>query len=102
MNLARHSKLPGAWMPILLLATSVPSLLQAQDPPLTREGRYWVRTLSGSGPISQLRMQVKTNGDVTVRGHAQSGYSYTVKLRVRATTEAQARRRLAELRVSAA
>jgi DUF4097 and DUF4098 domain-containing protein YvlB len=77
-------------------------LLRAQEPAITREGRYWVRSFEGTGAVTQPRIQVKTNGDVTVTGTQKSGYSYTVKLRVRAGNEKQARARLESMRVSTA
>jgi hypothetical protein len=83
---------------ILLLAPS----LWAQEPAVTREGRYWVQTVAGSGVVAQPRMQVKTSGDVTVSGINKGGYSYQLKLRVRAANERQARARLAAMKVVAA
>ena len=79
-----------------------PLLLCAQDSPVTREGRYWVKTIRGAGAIAQPRVQVKTNGDVAVNGHAARGYSYQLKLRVRANNEREARAQLAAVRISAA
>jgi DUF4097 and DUF4098 domain-containing protein YvlB len=86
----------------LLLSAIVLPALVAQESAITREGRYWVKSIQGSGAIAQSRLQVKTNGDVTVTGASKSGYTYTLKLRVRAANEKQARARLAASPISAA
>jgi len=78
-----------------------PFLVGAQESAVTREGRYWVRTIRGAGTISQPRVQVRTSGDVTVNGDAARGYSYELRLRVRANSVLEARARLAGLRISA-
>src|ERR1041385_6235113 len=83
---------------VLLLPLFV---LQAQESSVTREGRYWVKTLRGAGALTQTRMQVRTHGAITVTGNGRAGYSYTLKLRVRAANERQARERLSAI-VSAA
>src|ERR1044071_2466606 len=85
---------------VLLLTAVLAPGLRAQESAVTREGGYWVQSVAGSGAISQSRMQVKTNGDVAVSGGSKSGYSYLLKLRVKASTEKQARSRLAVMRVS--
>jgi len=76
--------------------------LAAQESAVTREGHYWVQSIAGAGNITQPRMQVNMNGDVAVSGAARNGYSYVLKLRVRASSERQARARLAAMRVSTA
>src|SRR5262249_55408733 len=60
------------------------------------------QSIAGSGAVTQSRMQVKTIGDVTVTGAGKNGYSYVFKLRVRASTERQARARLEGMRISTA
>jgi hypothetical protein len=85
---------------LLLSAALVPA--QAQESGIVREGRYWVQAVAGSGAMNQPRIQVKTNGDVTVSGASRSGYSYVLKLRVRASSERQARARLSAMRVATA
>jgi DUF4097 and DUF4098 domain-containing protein YvlB len=84
----------------VLAAANLPALV-AQDSQIAREGRYWVRTVTGSAPVAQARIEVRTNGDVTILGGTQNGYSYSAKLRVRASNERQARERLAAMRLSA-
>ena len=75
-------------------------LLYGQESAVTREGRYWVKTIHGSGALAQPRVQVRTHGDVAVRANAPARYSYTLKLRVLAANERQARERLANVHVS--
>jgi hypothetical protein len=88
----------SAWATLILF---LPSLLLAQESAITREGRYWVQTVTGAGTLTQSHIQVRTNGDVTVRGASKNaGYSYLLKLRVRAPNERQARARLAGMHVS--
>src|SRR5437762_295531 len=77
-------------------------VLAAQESAVTREGGYWVQGIAGAGAVAQARMQVKTNGDVTVSGSAKSGYSYVLKLRVKASNEKQARALLSAMRISTA
>jgi len=86
---------------IAILAAMLLPALVAQESAITREGRYWVQSIQGSGSIAQTRLQVRTNGDVTVAGSSKRGYTYTLKLRVRAANERQARTRLAATQVSA-
>jgi DUF4097 and DUF4098 domain-containing protein YvlB len=85
---------------LFLMAVALP-LVYAQEPALTREGRYWIKTINGAGRLAQSRVLIKAAGDITVRSGAQNNYSYTVKLRVRAATERQAQARLAALQVYA-
>jgi DUF4097 and DUF4098 domain-containing protein YvlB len=74
----------------------------AQSQEITREGAYWVRTITGTGAIpSSTRMRVTANGDVTVRGAAQNNYWYSVKLRIKARNQAQASALLSGLHVTA-
>src|SRR5690349_12686749 len=87
---------------LLLVGAILLPALVAQESAISREGRYWVKSIHGSGAIAQARLQVRTNGDVTVAGSPNSSYTYTLKLRVRAANEKQARARLAATHVSAA
>ncbi len=84
----------------LLLGAWLLPALGAQESAVTREGGYWVQSIAGAGTVAQSRMQVKTNGDVAVSGGSKSGYSYVLKLRVKASSERQARARLAAMRIS--
>ena len=72
---------------------------QAQE--ITREGAYWVRTMTGTGPIAATaRMRVTTDGDVTVRGAAQNNFWYAAKLRVKARNQNEAVAWLNRLRIT--
>jgi DUF4097 and DUF4098 domain-containing protein YvlB len=89
---------PGLRLLLLCLAPAI----FAQESGISREGSYWVKTITSSGAIRQSRLQVRTTGDISVSGTAQGSYSYTMKLRVKAANERQARERLGDLHVSAA
>src|SRR5689334_2639797 len=87
----------------VLFLLAAPLSLAAQNTTLTREGGYWVRTLTGTGPLTCCKnMRVSADGDVNVRGVEQGIYSYIVKMRVKARNESEARRRFDGLRVEVA
>jgi hypothetical protein len=90
----------GWSLPLALITTGVMSASGGQ---LVREGAYWVETVTGGLPLEDggvLRVHVK--GAVTVRGGAGEGVRYTLKKRVRAQSEAEARSLLDQLRFRAA
>ncbi len=87
---------------LILLSVALAPAPAAQESAITREGPYWVKTVAGTGSVQESRMQIRTNGDVAVSGAAKSGYSYVLKLRVRASSERQARARLEAMKVSTA
>jgi DUF4097 and DUF4098 domain-containing protein YvlB len=58
---------------------------------LTREGGQWAKTLHGTEPAAP-RLRVNAHGPVTLEGGVSDSLSYSVKVSVRARTEAQARR----------
>lgn len=65
-----------------VLAQAVPA---QSEPPITREGRFWVRSISGSvGLGSAERFRLDTVGNVVLRGDAGSSINYTLKLRAEA------------------
>jgi len=69
---------------------------------LTREGRYWMQTVEGSVPSGPGgRLRVNSVGSITVRGAAGSETRYTAKMRVRAESEAEAKRWLGQARIAA-
>jgi hypothetical protein len=83
----------------LALVLITAGVMSASAGPLVREGAYWVETLSGSLPLNAdgvLKVQVR--GAVTVRGGAADGVRYTLKKRVRARSESEARVLLDQLR----
>src|SRR5438477_2639121 len=63
-----------------------------QDPPLTREGNYWVRTTTGSisGPLPP-RVQVAAKAHIVLRGGTGDQVVYRITQRVRASNPAIAR-----------
>jgi len=69
----------------LVVVGAAPALLGQAETPVTREGRFWVRSISGSVPIGTAeRFRLDTTGNVVLRGEAGSGANYTLKLRVEA------------------
>jgi hypothetical protein len=83
----------AVWILPLLLAVGL-----AQ----TREGNYWVQMTSGTIPVaSSGRLRVSSQGAIEARGTAGGEINYSLKKRVRAQTEAEARRLLSEFRVRA-
>ncbi len=80
-----------------LLATLPAALpLGAQNPgAVVREGRYWVQTDEGSVPALGLnRLRISSIGSIKVRGDAAAQVHYVARKRVRAGSEAEARRLL--------
>lgn len=76
-----------------ILATFVlPAAAFSQgNSPITREGRYWVQTISGSVPASGAsRMRVITEGNVVLRGDSGGKLVYSAKVRVKARSEKEA------------
>src|SRR5690242_10720554 len=58
---------------------------------ITREGRYWVQTLSGSIPANGAsRMRVITEGNVVLKGDTGGKLVYSVKARVKAGSQKEA------------
>lgn len=76
----------------------------AQDAPIRREGAHWVQTITGSLSLPpDCRLQVQTRGPVTLQGVPSSQrITYSIKKRVRAKSEAQARALLRSASVNAA
>jgi hypothetical protein len=64
----------------------------AEESKLTREGDFWVQTITGSEAAAPGgRLRVTTNGQVSVRGADDSQVQYVVNKRVKAKTEREAR-----------
>jgi hypothetical protein len=69
------------------------------QPWLTREGDVWVRTYNGTA-AAKPRLRINSHGAVLVEGNSSPGqFVFTVKVSVRARTQAEARVRLEKLRV---
>lgn len=60
---------------------------------LTREGPYWVASETGTMPVKARGMlTIRGRGPITVRGGASNPLTYTLRKKVRARTESDARR----------
>jgi hypothetical protein len=89
------------WRCFIALAAAFVAL-GAEESKLTREGGFWVQTVTGSEAAPPNgRLRVTTRGPVTVRGAAQDRVVYTITKRVKATRESEARRRLTRFLVRA-
>jgi hypothetical protein len=87
------------WRCCIALAAAFVAL-GAEESKLTREGEFWVQTVTGSEPADTGgRLHITTRGPVTVRGAAQDQVRYTITKRVKAKNEAEARRRLSRFLV---
>jgi DUF4097 and DUF4098 domain-containing protein YvlB len=70
------------------------------DAPVSRENGYWVQNVSGDFPVpGALRLRVASRGPVTVRGDAGDRVRYSLRKRVRAASEQEARRVFASIQV---
>lgn len=82
--------------------SAAPFALGQGETPITREGRFWVRSISGALPAGTAdRFRLETVGNVFLRGESANNPSYTLKLRVEArdAREATALFRQFELRI---
>ncbi len=82
--------------PIFLISGFL-SIALAGEPPLTREGKYWVEVRSGSEPMpGTARLHINSRGPVTLNGALngmpRSELSYALKIRVKASGASEARR----------
>ena len=65
--------------------SATPLAVAQNELPVTREGRYWVRTFTGSIPAAAIeRFRLDTVGSVVLRGEVQDRAVYKLKARVRA------------------
>jgi len=88
--------------PAILLSGFL-SVALAGEPVLTREGKYWAQVLSGSEPMApSARLKIAARGAVTLNGVPQPQLSYTLKIRVKAPNEAEARRLMKAFSVKSA
>ncbi|MFN3322197.1 MAG: DUF4097 family beta strand repeat-containing protein [Bryobacteraceae bacterium] len=80
----------------LLLPVVVTGACWAQpEATVVREGPYWVRTLTGSIGVSQrVQVRITSRGAVAVRGNDGGDLRYTLRARVKAASESEARRLL--------
>jgi DUF4097 and DUF4098 domain-containing protein YvlB len=79
------------------------AMSQAQtSSPITREGSYWVQTVTGDVPINGSgRLRVTTVGNITLHGGAPEKITYSLKKRVRADNAAEAERAVRDLDLKA-
>jgi DUF4097 and DUF4098 domain-containing protein YvlB len=86
------------------LALSVAAILAfAQEAPIRREGTHWVQVITGTLVTPpDCKLKVQTRGPITLQGVASDRITYTIKKRVRAKSEAEARGLLRAASVHAA
>ena len=76
---------------LLVAAWVAPVLLGEPEPPVVREGRFWVRTISGTIALDGARrFRVDTVGNVVLRGDSGTTGNFSLKLRVEARDARQA------------
>jgi DUF4097 and DUF4098 domain-containing protein YvlB len=64
---------------------------------LTREGPYWIQTVSGTEALPPNgRLRISTSGRVNVKGGGETQVSYQFTKRAKARTEAEARKLLGQ------
>jgi hypothetical protein len=83
----------------LVFAVGIAPLALSQSPStgegVTREGRYWVRTITGSAtPGAMERFRLDTVGNIALKGDAGDKVAYKLKLRVKARDARQAEKLL--------
>ncbi|MFN7994686.1 MAG: hypothetical protein U0Q18_13850 [Bryobacteraceae bacterium] len=68
-------------------------IIWSAEPALTREGAYWVQVLQGSEPLQpSTRIRINSRGSVLCEGVPNRDLSYSLRVRVKARSEAEARR----------
>ena len=76
-----------------LLISGFLSIALAGEPPLTREGKYWVEVRSGAEPMApSARLHINSRGPIAINGTPAAELSYTLKIRVKDATADEARR----------
>jgi DUF4097 and DUF4098 domain-containing protein YvlB len=75
-----------------ILALGLAGIAPGAEPALTREGPYWVQVVTGSEALTpSARVRITSRGSVTLSGVGQNEVWYSLKVRVKAPTEAAAR-----------
>jgi DUF4097 and DUF4098 domain-containing protein YvlB len=79
---------------VLCAAVTIAATASAQtDSPITRENGYFVHSVTGEFPVlGAIHLRVTSRGPVTVRGDNGQRLRYTLRKRVRASSEEEARR----------
>jgi DUF4097 and DUF4098 domain-containing protein YvlB len=76
----------------VILVSGFLSLALAGEPVLTREGKYWVEVRDASESVApSAHLRIASHGAVTVNGVPGPELSYSLKIRVKAPNEAEAR-----------
>jgi DUF4097 and DUF4098 domain-containing protein YvlB len=80
----------------VLLVSGFLGIALAGEPVLTREGKYWVEVRAGSEAMAPAaRLRIASRGPVTINGTLNGApgpeLSYSLKIRVKAPNEAEAR-----------
>src|SRR4051812_3102871 len=70
----------------------------AQEPGIVREGDRWRRDFYGTQPAAK-RLRINAHGPVTLQAGTGTSLTYSVRVSVRARTEAEARRVLSHYAV---
>ncbi len=85
---------------ILCLAPAFAAVLLAQDrSAITREGKYWVDTVTATVQTAEV-LRIAATGAVTVEGQDRTGTAtYSLRRRAKASSEQEARRLLAQISV---
>jgi hypothetical protein len=78
---------------LILVAVVAAVAACAQEAQYTQDGAYWVRTVTREAP-AHTRLIVSARAKIVLRGGSDSRVVYKVVQRVRARTEAQARRQM--------
>ena len=79
------------------LITLTAATLGAWEEKLSREGSYWVQTVTGTESAAQSgKLRVSTQGRISVVGVAEDHIRYAFTKRVKARNESDARRRLGQ------
>lgn len=76
---------------LALAAGALLPVMAQETPSIRREGSYWIQTLRGRAPGEGIsRFSVISHGMVSVQGDEQTGFEYTLNVRVQAPNEAAA------------
>ena len=80
----------GLQLGVLILGLA--GIAAGAEPALKKEGAYWVHVLTGSEALTpSARVRITSRGSVTLNGASQNELWYSLKVRVKAPTEAAAR-----------
>jgi len=78
----------------------LPALALAQSADVQRKGEFWEKYFYGNAPAT-TRLKVNAHGPVTLEAGAAGNISFSVRLSVRARSEAEARQVMQRYRVAA-